>query len=730
MSLKRRHFLAFMGAVTGAAVLSPLARNGLSNRVAAETGSGIGFKPVKGPMPVSSYGVAPGQQPAAFGQFSLLDDLVLPEGYTYDVVATWGDPVGDSRFGYNNDYLALVETAPGEGYLTVNFEYISGKTWMETFSAVVDKTLPLEAVRAAAVLQDGEIDVLALSDEALKGQIIEIAKESMIDQGIGVIAVRREENGQWMRTFSEADRRITGISGLEDDRYLAVTGPAAAVFNKPSKLGYDDGLGDRIIGTFQNCGGGVTPWGTVLSAEENFQAQVPEAVMPDGSAMSPDETPFVITDKNLDGRGNVFGLPGNKYGWMVEVDPANPDDYGTKHSWLGRFRHEAVAVRAVAARPLAVYSGCDRRGGHLYKFVSADVVSAPTDKANSRLMADGMLYAAKFSPDGTGRWIPIAPSTPVAPNLPSSVAGGLITLPQRPEGGWVKVEDDPTVAEFQQRYATLGDLYEGNDEEKQGAILIDAHYAANAAGATHTARPEDTDVTADGTLFIAFTSGGPGGDGGPDASVFVGPNGETPYEYGWIMKLREDDGDPAATGFTWEMMALGGEPAEGGAGFANPDNIEIDAKGNVWMVTDMSTGKHNAAVPNRISDETGEPVSQSNLRGLFGNNSVWVLPTAGDRAGEAFMFAYGPMECEMTGPFLSSDETTLFLAAQHPGETHGTRKDGAAEARQFAMKTTEGDGFTQLREVPLGSNWPDKTPNAVPKPAVVAVRRVDGKALL
>ncbi|MGF1538487.1 MAG: PhoX family phosphatase, partial [Elainellaceae cyanobacterium] len=282
-----------MGAVTSAAALSPLTRSGSgSGRAVADARSGssstgLSFKPVQGPMPVPSLGIAPDQQPAEFEQFSVVDDLVLPEGYTYDVVAAWGDPVGDSRFGYNNDYIALVETAPGEGYLVVNFEYISGQTWMETFSAVVDKTLPLEAVKAAAVINEGEIDVLALSDEALKAQIIEIAKESMIDQGMGVIAVRRSESGQWMRTFSEADRRITGISGLEDDRYLSVTGPAAAVFTKTDKLGYDDGLGDRIIGTFQNCGGGITPWGTVLSAEENFQAQVPEAVMPDGSAMSP-----------------------------------------------------------------------------------------------------------------------------------------------------------------------------------------------------------------------------------------------------------------------------------------------------------------------------------------------------------------------------------------------------------------------------------------------------------
>lgn len=133
-----------------------------------------------------------------------------------------------------------------------------------------------------------------------------------------------------------------------------------AVFTKANKTGYEDNLGDRIIDTFQNCAGGMTPWGTVLSAEENFQDQVPEPVMADGSSLNPSETPFSISTKSVDGRANVFGLAGNKYGWMVEIDPANPNDYGTKHTWLGRYRHEAFGIRAVADKKLAVYSGCDR----------------------------------------------------------------------------------------------------------------------------------------------------------------------------------------------------------------------------------------------------------------------------------------------------------------------------------------------------------------------------------
>ena len=722
----------FLGATAGASALGSFGRSGEqilgSSQGASAIASSMPFTPVRSPMPVSSSGIPLSQQAEVYGRFTVQDDLILPPGYTYDVIGAWGDAVGDSRFGYNNDYLSFVETAPGEGFLTINFEYISAATWMETYPEVVQKDLPLEAVKAAAEVagEDG-IAVISLSEsDPVKAQVIAVCKEALTDVGLGVVSIGRNAEGKWERTFSDADRRISGVSGFEDGRYLAATGPALAVFNKESGQGYIDGLGEQIIGSFNNCAGGTTPWGTVMSAEENFQDTVLEHVYADGTSMDPSEHAFNI---DLEGIGSALGYAGNKYGWMVEVDPANPDDYGVKHSWLGRFRHEAVAVRAVANQKLAVYSGCDRRGGHLYKFVSAEDVADPTDKANSGLFGNGMLYAAKFNPDGTGTWIPLQADTPVNPDMPSQVAGGMITMPNRPDGGIVKVESDADMQAFAQQYSTLDDLYEGNAEEKQGAILIDAHYAANAAGATNTARPEDTDVSADGTLFIAFTSGGPGGDGGPHNAIFQGPNGETPYEHGWIMKLQEDANDPAAMTFQWETLALGGEPADGGFGFSNPDNLEIDGQGNLWMVTDMSTSKHNLEVSSRV-DAEGEPVSLSNLRGLFGNNSIWYMPLSGPDAGEAYMFGYGPMECEMCGPFVTQDQTTLFLAAQHPGETHGTRRDSAYEVRNFAMKTTSGDLFMQERYVPLGSNWPGKEAGAAPRPAVVAVRKIDGGTLV
>ena len=725
MSLKRRPFLMFLGAAAGVSAVStvgcqPFGFKRASSRKAISAKPQ--FKPIKSPMPYNAINVSTAQQPIDFAQYVLQDDIVLPEGFTYDVIAAWGDPVGDSRFGYNNDYLSFVPTGPDEGFLTVNFEYISSGTWKQTYQMVTGKTLPFDEVAQALEKRENQsVDAFSLADsDALKQQIQQISKEALIDQGLGVISIRREASGQWVRAPQATDRRISGVSGLEDGNYLKATGPGVAVFAKTAVQGYSDGLGTQIIGTFGNCAGGTTPWGTTLSAEENIQFQVPEAVYSDGSSFEPADQPF--SAGRLNGQGNVFGLAGNKYGWIVEIDPSNPNDYGTKHTWMGRYRHEAVGVRAEAKKRLAFYSGCDRRGGHVYKFVSTGIVTDPTDKINSQLLTNGMLHVAKFNADGTGRWIPLALTTPIDPVLPSEVMGNMVTLPKRPEGGFEKVEADASAQKFSEQFATLGDLYTGTNTQKQGAILIDAHYAATAVGGTLTARPEDTEIAADGTLFIAFTSGTPGGTGGPDKAIFVGPNGEEDYEAGWVMKLAEDGNDPAAMTFSWDMFAIGGEPTDGGLGFANPDNLEFDAQGNLWLVTDMSTGVHNKPVLKNADDPNASP-SGKDLLGRYGNNSLWQIQRNGKDAGEAKMFAYGPMECELTGPFFTDDDTTLFIAAQHPGEANGIREEMASETRGFELKATDGTPFTQTREVPIGSNWPKKTPGAPPKPAVVAIRR-------
>jgi uncharacterized protein len=740
MNVNRRNFLLFLGATTVTLTSSFWDKQSQATSL-AKTSSNLGFQPIKMALPLEVEQLAIPQQIANYASYQVQDDLVLPEGFIYDLIAVWGDPVGDSRFGYNNDYLSLVETAPGEGYLTVNFEYISGGTWMQTYSSVIGEELPVAELMALAKPvgeeEDDEValivDALSLVDhDPIKAKISQISRAGLIDQGLGVISVKRNPEGKWERTFSDLDRRVTGISGLDNpEQALKSTGAAVAVFNKPNKLGYEDGLGDRIIGTFQNCAGGTTPWGTVLSAEENFHDQVPEPVMADGSSFDPRETPFFLSASEVNGRANVFGLAGNKYGWMVEIDPAKSDDYGTKHTWLGRYRHEAFGIRAVANQNLAVYSGCDRRGGHLYKFVSEDRIIDPQDQVNSKLFETGMLYGAKLNPDGTGTWIPLSPDTPINPISPSEVVGGMVVLPNsdRTVGGYTEVTSPEQMQPLINQFKTLGDLYQGdNSAEIQGAILIDAHVAASAAGVTNTARPEDTIINDEGTLFIAFTSGAGDEEGGPDKRIFVGSGGETDYEYGWIMKLEEDERDPAALSFTWSMLVTGGEVATGGAGFANPDNLTLDKSGNLWVVTDMSTSKHNQPVPSRV--ENGEALTGSDLTGVFGNNSLWYIPLLGDDVGKIYPFAIGPMECECTGITFNDDNSSLFLAIQHPGEENGIRQDMATEARDFELLATDGTAFKQQRQVPIGSNWPSGKVNQPPLPGIVVIRKVDGTEIV
>jgi secreted PhoX family phosphatase len=271
---------------------------------------------------------------------------------------------------------------------------------------------------------------------------------------------------------------------------------------------------------------------------------------------------------------------------------------------------------------------------------------------------------------------------------------------------------------YRASFASLAALYPGVGEEQLGAILIDAHLAANAVGATPTARPEDTDLDPrTGDLLIAFTAAGSDGEGQADPAIFRGPAGESSWGFGWLMRLEDEHATPDAAnssraggGFRWRLVATGGTPWQGGMGFANPDNLAIDRAGNVWMVTDRAGVNGSADV--------------------FGNNACWLFPAAGPAVGEALLFATGPMECELTGPCFDARETTLFLSVQHPGEDNGVHRQGRQEMQAYNLRDRDGRRFEQLRRVPLGSNWPASEPGRSPRPAVVAIRRLDGKPLL
>jgi secreted PhoX family phosphatase len=719
--MRRRDLLSLLGVAAGGATGAMLldGRSARTGRMASPVGASpapLPFRPVPLPLPVGGDGLTAAEQQRRQQRFALEDRLVLPEGYTAELLAVWGDRLGGGRFGFNNDHVVFTPLGGDRALLTINFEYISGRPWREGHATALGAPLPLDELEASLAERNGRIELSALAaDDPLAERVRAVATAALEDLGIGVMEIRRDGEGRWRRSPGGLDRRITGLEGLRDpSRRLQVSGPAAAVFRRRRRRGHDDGLGSAVIGSFANCAGGETPWGTVLSAEENVQSHVCEEVFADGSSPHPSRLPFRWDGRRLEGLGNPFGLAGNKYGWVVELDPRRPERPAVKHSWLGRFRHEAVAVRAEADRPLLAYSGCDRHGGHLYRFVSRERVNDPADPDNSRLFTQGRLEVARLDPDGRGRWIPLAPETPVQPLPPGHfqhhgmVQPCLVPHSDRNLAGAEALADDAAVAAYRRRYPTLADLYPGEGEERMGAILIDAHLAANAVGATPAARPEDTVLDpGSGDLLIAFTSGGSEpGEGSADPALFRGPQGETPWPHGWVLRLRETGGGR----FRWRMVASGGPPWQGGLGFSHPDNLMLDRRGNLWLTTDRGAGREDLDV--------------------FGNNSCWLLPADATTGAEALCFATAPIESELCGPCLDGEESTLFLAVQHPGEAHGTRRGQAEETRRFRLVDRDGRRFVQERRIPLGSNWPAAEPGSPPRPGLVAIRRHAGGPLL
>jgi uncharacterized protein len=539
--------------------------------------------------------------------------------------------------------------------------------------------------------------------------------EMLYNCGGTVVRVRRtrrrgEETRYQVVAGDPKNRHIHGLSGLAinadrpatdpyqtvtswgphphqqgDSHFLIGTGPVATdVFEGVNA----DGLGNRIIGTAFNCSGARIPWDTVLSAEENFQGSttffigVQEGVLPNGS-----QTGYIPGTS-----GAEFGLVGEKYGWVVEIDPRNPESRGKKHTALGRFRHENVAMRVKRGKPLVLYLGDDRRGGHTWKYVSRASITHPRDPANSQLFTDGTLYVAKFNSDGTGAWIPLALGTPVDPNSPTVLSSaeraaredgkaqrdGQVLLTKRngiagqtSDGGSLAVTlsgaSSPvalTEAQALDSYKTkggskpAGTVRPSDYYTRQGALLCDAFLAANLIGGTPCARPEDIEIhPVTKQVFIAMTDGVAGSDGYPDSRISVLGKYSSAIDaaqpHGGLYKIIEDSPDGTGTTFTWHRFLQGGEAgAEDGTRFAAIDNLVFDEQGNLWIVTDISSDRLNGfdtgANPTpRTIDHTVINDAANDLVGVFGNSWIFYVPIIGPQAGQVVPFASGPPRCEM-----------------------------------------------------------------------------------
>jgi hypothetical protein len=414
------------------------------------------------------------------------DTLVVPNGYRYDLLAHAGDPMGaGTTFGYNADWIGYYPidllqkgfdlSAPQRGYLARGNSSTDG----------------------ILVVNNEYINPLFLNGYAEEGT--KTAEQIVTEQdavGMSIIRVRRGANGRWTWDPNDTthNRRISARSTLR------MTGPAADI----------DG-GPYVVGTVGNCSGGATPWGTALSCEENFQDYPTEA--PDGYGWDAER----------------YGL--RHYGWIVEVDPYDATSMPRKHTAMGRFRHENVAIRVGQDGTVVAYMGDDRADCCVYKFVADQKYTNPADRyGNFNILESGKLYAADF---GNGRWVLLD-------------------------------------------YDSQDKLKEATDDEdnplftSQADVLTDARAAALALGATPVDRPEDIEIhPLDGSVYIALTNNTGHGN-----------------FHGQIVRLRETE-DDAAEAFEWSIFATGGPQS----GFSSPDNLVFDGAGNLWMVTDISSSR-------------------------------------------------------------------------------------------------------------------------------------------
>ncbi len=787
--LDRRRFLEYLGAGTTSAVLGAslgfwpagCAPRPIVDEATSKDGSWLpsggppSWKAPPYPVPLPGDPGPANEDRTRLAEYEVIDDLVLPEGFRYDILARWGDVFGPPddeakqiRFGYNNDYTGLIPIAdsPGEYWLLVNHEAVSARPWLAAHREAYGDDPPdfrlveSSSNRRGEFLIDGwsagrhRVDLE--SDEVpekVRAAIVDTGSRILSEMGISVLRVRQTPaGGLEVMKESPDHKRIDTTSSYniapEVAASFAFTGPATAF------------TGDRPPGTMCNCSGGTSPWGTFFTCEENLQDQVHEDVTPDGELLNKHRT-FAAHANKLGGRyafdnplpGSLYDnglvldppLDGRQYGWVTEIDPVT--GRLIKQTALGRFRHENVALRCEASKRLAAYMGDDRRGGHVWKYVSDDVVDDPSDPQTSRLLERGTLYAARFHEDFGGEWIPILPSTPLHRPQPEHLASGHLHLPARPDGGTVVIrdtsdrdEDEITADEWCDQIAAfagkpfdecvLGDLVRPERDEEDaalGILLLDAFAMANACGATPSARPEDIEVhPGDQTVYVAFTDATDSSQGSPDRRIFPDSAKDNSRQYGAVYRLLEGgvegpDSDPAATTFTWGKFVASGEAAEQGGGFACADNLAFDPRGNLWLVTDVTTNAQN--FPARGDDDRSHP-GQAGFPGIFGNNSIFVFDTEGPNAGHPRLFALAPMDAEFCGPSFTDDGKALVLSVQHPGEKHGPRTASEpARVATFIVHDRDGKPFEQQRTIPRGSNFPSGELGRAPRPCVVCITR-------
>ena len=348
--------------------------------------------------------------------------------------------------------------------------------------------------------------------------------------GVAVVAIRKDRRGKWRVTRSVHSRRI------HVNTPVCFSGPAAE-----SEL-LQNPAGNVPLGTVNNCGSGPTPWGTYLTCEENFNGYF--GWLDSGYEMSPEQVRYGFRetgfgygwhdfDKRFDISNPDYVNESNRFGWIVEIDPFDGTQKPVKRTALGRFKHEAIAIKETYTGQIAAYMGDDQSFDYCYKYVSAKPWKEAIRVKESPL-DEGSLYVARFDEDGTGEWL------------------------------LLDVYDNP-------------ELYQAFDGD-QAKLLINTRLAADIVGATPMDRPEWTTIGKNGEVFWTLTNNS--GRTEPNAA-----NPEAPNSDGHIIRT-EDDMDGLSTTFKWDIYILASSTRETEGVFTDGDAAYADPFGRLFIGTD------------------------------------------------------------------------------------------------------------------------------------------------
>ena len=706
------------------------------------------------------------------------DRVTVPAGYTATVIYATGDSIDAGVSDYLNngtdgnfarrsgDHHDGIEffglTAAGaptnssneRGLLAINHENISGTVQFLHAAGQTNPTGPGARPESEVIK---EIDAHGVS-------IVEVAKV----------------NGRFSYVKNSAfNRRITAGT------LMNITGPARGTDFVKTVFSPN---GTQTRGTVNNCGHGYTPWGTYLTAEENWAGYflrgpdtavrtakdntallrngitppVPPSTTPragfahqrwssvvPANPASTDYSRWTITAdpaQPADGTGD-FRNAANTFGYIVEIDPYNPTSVPAKRTAMGRRANEgAWPSLAIVGRPIAFYIGCDSRGEYIYKFVSKKLWVASDANTTDRMatgasyLDEGTIYGARFNADGTGTWVKCDLSNP-------AVAAGVAVSALNPTG---------------YRFDSLAD------------ICVNTRLAAGAAGATRMDRPEWTAVNPKtGEIYITCTEnpdrGGTGttnnnipmADVDPanprywaDSKGITSQNAAAvPFQRGnvngHIMRMRETGDNAAAETFAWDIFLFGAQ-AVADAGFddvnwqqnvnlsklsplndlSKPDGCWFSkASGILWIQTDDNTftDQSNAMLMAAVPGTTGDGGPRTVVN-LSNGSPVAAVNSAAATTKSVVTYAGKPMNDTIFKRFLTGP-----TGAEITGLTESPDGKTLFINVQHPGENTTGPGFTAGI---FESNWPGNGAGTVaygpggasarPRSATIMITRNDG----